>query len=194
MKTTLELFIPVSGTTTEKLIDRGSAIVAKPNSNIFYYEGNRHKAENLVTYEQRIVCAAGRLTARYPTIAFGQFNPADLTKIGTYDAFTGWVLSVLDFQKLHEWVDRKDTLSLTDTNHAVFNDFHLIHGFNKLIEKITGLQGYAFEYPHRNPPLTTEQLTEITTYFNSAEEPIAAERLALFLELLQRQYKKKSNV
>jgi hypothetical protein len=194
MKNKLELFVPVSGTTTEKVIDRGSAIVAKPNSNIFYYEGNRHNAENLVTYEQRVSCAAGRLATKYPTIAFGQFNPAELQSVGLFDQSAGWVLSIHDFERLHDWVDPTETLSLTETNHAVFKDFHLIHGFNKIVEEITGFEGYATTYPSRRAPLTTAQRTSLLAYFDCIEEPIAHARMVLYLSLLEKTNTKAENV
>lgn len=54
------------------IIKGGSAIVGYlVNSETLhaYYEGNIYRASNLNSYEERALCAYGRLTMRYPTIA-----------------------------------------------------------------------------------------------------------------------------
>ena len=50
-----------------------------------YFEGNLYGASNLVTVEQRLAQAAGRLLARYPTRARGWFDERDLIVVGTYE-------------------------------------------------------------------------------------------------------------
>jgi hypothetical protein len=66
-----------------------SAVVAIPKVGTtgfeVYYEGNTMGASNLVTWEQRVKCAAGRLFKSYPTIArsYLQDLPSDqFTNVG----------------------------------------------------------------------------------------------------------------
>lgn len=54
------------------IIKGGSAIVAyQVDSNTLhaYYEGNLYGAQNLNANEDKAICAYGRMTKRYPTIA-----------------------------------------------------------------------------------------------------------------------------
>jgi len=54
------------------IIKGGSAIVGylvDSETIHAYYEGNLYKASNLKTYEERALCAYGRCSMRYPTIA-----------------------------------------------------------------------------------------------------------------------------
>lgn len=65
-------------------IDAGSGIVGSRTANgeivVLYYEGNRYGAVNLFKFEERIVCAAGRLFTRYPTIAMIGLSSEDVQK------------------------------------------------------------------------------------------------------------------
>jgi hypothetical protein len=47
-----------------------------------YFEGNRYGAANLTTFEERVLCAAGRLTARYPTVAKAWCDLGDIEVVG----------------------------------------------------------------------------------------------------------------
>lgn len=54
------------------VIKGGSAIVGYMLDSITlhsYYEGNLYGAANLTSFQERALCAYGRLTMRYPTIA-----------------------------------------------------------------------------------------------------------------------------
>ena len=54
-----------------------------------YYEGNYYDAVNLNLFTERVHCAAGRLTARYPTTAVTFISNAeiesDFLKVGLFD-------------------------------------------------------------------------------------------------------------
>lgn len=74
----LSIIIPKMTGTQHHFIQPGSAIVGYdpqniPGTTLIYYEGNLFNIENLQTYWQRLLCAAGRCTQRYPTIARALF-------------------------------------------------------------------------------------------------------------------------
>jgi hypothetical protein len=70
----------------------GSAVVAMLADDfdhlVIYYEGNLYGAENLRTWEQRLECAAGRLVAKYPTVARMTVENTAVRPLGEYDTVT----------------------------------------------------------------------------------------------------------
>ena len=72
-----------------KLIKAGSGIVAadRPDGSAdIYFEGNLYGAEDLETYWGRLLCAAGRLSQHYPSVAHLVDNwREDFDLIGTFD-------------------------------------------------------------------------------------------------------------
>lgn len=89
-------------------IDAASAIVAGTSQRgldrvKMYYEGNRLGACNLVDFIDRCRCAAGRAATRYPTIAFGVFDPADFVRVAVYDLANHRFTEVLDSVRLTAW-------------------------------------------------------------------------------------------
>ena len=88
---TLLVLVPRPGSVADRVIDKGSGVVAEAASLDMtglafdaYFEGNRYGAANLQTFEQRVESAAGRLRARYPTVARGWFACTDWLIVGTY--------------------------------------------------------------------------------------------------------------
>ena len=68
----MDVLIPKPNSSKRKLIKAGSGIVAtnRPDgSTDIYFEGNLYGAENLRSYWGRLLCAAGRLSQKYPTVA-----------------------------------------------------------------------------------------------------------------------------
>ena len=68
----------------EAMIAPRSGIVMRPAPNdasysVLHYEGNLHGAMNLNKWQERVMCAAGRLFTNYPTIAKSML-PADQVK------------------------------------------------------------------------------------------------------------------
>lgn len=61
-----------------------------------WYEGNAHGVENLGTYHEKIVCAAGRMAVNYPTIAKGAVDPAALTVLAAFDLRRNFVVRIID--------------------------------------------------------------------------------------------------
>jgi hypothetical protein len=68
----MDILIPKPKNSTGKLIKPGSGIVATDRPDGYtdiYFEGNLYGAENLGSYWGRLLCAAGRLSQKYPTVA-----------------------------------------------------------------------------------------------------------------------------
>lgn len=89
----LAIHIPVGG--RHDIIARGSGIVSLPCPPPpwlkVYFEGNLYGAENLKSFEQRVMHAAQRCVHGYPTVACSNYNPEEryvglaLEQIGTLD-------------------------------------------------------------------------------------------------------------
>ena len=82
------MLVPESGTSAWATIDRKSGIVGRDigvGQFEVYFEGNRYGAVNLATFEQRVLCAAGRLVSKYPTIARAVFAATDFKVVGSVD-------------------------------------------------------------------------------------------------------------
>ena len=65
------VYVPTAQTRRSLGLAPGSAVVgvARSAGVHVYFEGNVYGAENLKTWEERVVCAAGRLFRGYPTVA-----------------------------------------------------------------------------------------------------------------------------
>jgi hypothetical protein len=88
-------------------IDPGSGIVAfqmrgMPGKIHVYYEGNRLGAQNLNSFEDRVMHAYGRMTKSYPTIAQAMMDLQDFDIIGTYS--NGQLDIDADHPALKAWV------------------------------------------------------------------------------------------
>jgi hypothetical protein len=90
----LDVYVPADrATATARIVDAGSGIVGTASDELgrtlVDFEGNRHGAVNLVTYADRVHCAAGRHTVRYPTTARALLDTTVLVRVGTFDSETG---------------------------------------------------------------------------------------------------------
>jgi hypothetical protein len=110
------VYVPAAGEEVSLGILPGSAIVGTPHhgwaserSGITWvkdevtidYEGGKY--DNMRTFADKLLHAAGRHEQRYPTVA-RQFVPADLLfEVGTYDTQTR-ELHVTDSEKLGSWL------------------------------------------------------------------------------------------
>jgi hypothetical protein len=69
----MKIVIPKKDSYFRRTIKKGSGIVMRTDPNfpipVIYYEGNLYGASNLESFDERIVCAAGRAHKRYPTVA-----------------------------------------------------------------------------------------------------------------------------
>jgi len=100
------LLAPVEGKGTRHGIAPGSAIasfdVSNDHGNVAYYEGNLFGAENLKTYEGKVICAYYRLRDKYPTVAMTCFNRGDFEVIGSFE---NGVISVVNQGAYDKWVN-----------------------------------------------------------------------------------------
>lgn len=84
----LALLIPKAESDMCKILVPGTVLVADmatldSSGNLCaYFEGNIHDRVNLRRFEDKAICAAGRLIHRYPTIAKGRFPLRDMVVVG----------------------------------------------------------------------------------------------------------------
>lgn len=113
MKTLLVL-VPNDGASAG--IDAGSGVVADgenlaagldgPVANI-YFEGNRLGAVNLQRYEDRLMCAGGRLVHAYPTVARARLPLSMFRVVGHLDVDTWQFFPAADAEEaLAAWAGR----------------------------------------------------------------------------------------
>ena len=104
----LNVLVPRPDSRARAIIAPHSAIVSDPASGrqdtlLAYYEGNVIGAENLTEYYDRMVSAAGRLTARYPTVAMAEFPADQFELVAVYDTELQAIVEVVDGQLLEDW-------------------------------------------------------------------------------------------
>lgn len=102
------------------MVKPGSAMVAyimqsnekESRTLITYYEGNIFNSSNLVTFHDKAICAYGRMTAKYPTVAMaadttdsleivGLISPS-IFELNATDAFKSWVSE----KKLNDYLNQ----------------------------------------------------------------------------------------
>lgn len=108
MKGQVDVYVPAAGAMG---IKPGSGIVGQPIQDgkvEIYYEGNLMGASNLQNYAERCYCAAGRMKARYPTVAHMVVDTGAVVRIGSLDLRTGAVNLEVDLQVMATWVDLND--------------------------------------------------------------------------------------
>jgi hypothetical protein len=69
----------------------------------FAFEGNAIGAVNLTRFSDRALCAAGRLTHRAPSIAYGSAAPDQVRPLARYDLDRHVILEVLAPDELTAW-------------------------------------------------------------------------------------------
>jgi hypothetical protein len=105
---TLLVLVPKPGTAAENKIAPGSGIVCHTDQFAtegrvrVYYEGNLYGAVNLVTYQDRVGQAAGRLVTHEPTIATAVFPVADFLMVGTFN-YTTRFLEIVNGEAVDDW-------------------------------------------------------------------------------------------
>jgi hypothetical protein len=110
---TFTLYVPKEGSSLQKSLARGSAIVADASYDthqrlgggmvIVHYEGNIYGAENLKEYPERVLSAAGRLRERYPTSAMQGAYLKELIVIGSFHYPTRGLL-IENREALQAWL------------------------------------------------------------------------------------------
>lgn len=101
------IYVPRPGSLTEAMIRPHSAVVASIDEGVdmasCFFEGNIYGAQNLRSFHDRLVVAAGRLTSDYPTTARALVSVADLIRVASYDTRFLAVRDVIDGQRLSKW-------------------------------------------------------------------------------------------
>lgn len=102
----LTVYVPTTDSSLRRTLLPGSALVGSPNGHrcLVDFEGNRYGSQNLRTYQQRLLHAAGRHVERYPTVARAFVQRSELIEIGTYDVYQR-TLTVTDPTELRGWTD-----------------------------------------------------------------------------------------
>jgi hypothetical protein len=67
------------------------------------FEGNEIGAVNLERFVDRVLCAAGRLAHRAPSIAYGHAAPEQICPLARYDLDRNVILEVIDPEGLTAW-------------------------------------------------------------------------------------------
>lgn len=106
------IFVPDDHPSVADIV-RGSGVVGKPLGESpepqveIYYEGNLHSAVGLDDWESRLVIAAGRLAARYPTIARSVVPERALRVVGTFDTEFWSIQAITDPAAVQQWTGEK---------------------------------------------------------------------------------------
>lgn len=109
---TLDVLVPRSGTPAERAIDAGSAIVARQGSEdrvLVCFEGNGSGADDIVSFDDKVMQAAGLLVQRRWAIARGTFVRNDFQLVGTYTFSNDWLtrkLEITNRESLEKWTGR----------------------------------------------------------------------------------------
>lgn len=101
------IYVPRPGSTTEAMIHPRSAVVATiedgADMTTCFFEGNIHGAQNLGSFHDKLVVAAGRLTTDYPTTARAVVPVDDLIRVASYDPRFLAIREITDGQRLSAW-------------------------------------------------------------------------------------------
>lgn len=113
------VFVPASTSSLHGIAPRSAIVAKEPLSieegrTLVYYEGNLNGAENLKDLLERLNCAAGRCSERYPTVAMMSIKLSDLVDVGRFDLLTGQLLTLSEPQALLAWLDGEPLPSVGD--------------------------------------------------------------------------------
>jgi hypothetical protein len=115
----LDQLIPVYIPHPESLlcttIAKGSGIVGQPMGSdgvTIYYEGNLYGSASLRRYAERVLQAAARMRARYPTKGTSLVDPRELIQVGVYDPIAKRVTLSERPEAITFWVDLSDPQEL----------------------------------------------------------------------------------
>lgn len=101
----LAIYVPTHDSHLRKTIVAGSAIVGSPAEDdriMIDYEGNIYNSSNMVSFDNKLLIAAGRHIDHYPTVARSWVKGSELIPVGTYDYDTHQI-EVFDIAALGEW-------------------------------------------------------------------------------------------
>lgn len=99
-------------------IKQGAAMVAVPSEAemlLIYYEEPGY-AQNVQTYEERVLHAADRLNEKYPTSKMTGAYKCDVKRVGTvsYRENMSWIISeITDHEAIIQWTGKKSYIGGT---------------------------------------------------------------------------------
>lgn len=104
-------------------IDPRSAIVSSvaqdgQTHRVCDLEGNRLGADNLQSFPQRLLHAAGRAAQRYPTMGRAQFELTDLTHVGQFDLRLRRLIAITDHDALANYLSPEPVPVVLDATEA----------------------------------------------------------------------------
>lgn len=104
--TELIVYVPHPDSDLRHFIDEGAAICGgaeRGDGRVeIDFESNRYGAENMKTYEDKLLHAADRHVTRYPTVARRLVGLSDVIAVGTYDV-EGQILYITQEKHLLGW-------------------------------------------------------------------------------------------
>ena len=112
----LPIYIPSEDSMESSPLAPGTAIVGikfVDESKTFvlgYYEGNIYNADNIKTFEDKCMFAAGRGVQKAPTTAFQLFNVNEIKQVGEYD-YTSHKANISDRDAVELWENFDDSPS-----------------------------------------------------------------------------------
>lgn len=77
-----------------------------------WFEGNLHKAVNLVSFIDKIACAAGRMVTNYPTTAHNAVELGQIRVLAEYDLRRNFVTRILDEEGWRQMLDHPEVTYL----------------------------------------------------------------------------------
>jgi hypothetical protein len=106
----VQVYVPREGSVAAMLILHGSGVVGKPahcNQVHVYYEGNMYDYTNVVTWADRVRCAAERMQTHYPTVAHAVLPGGVLIPVGEFEDDVIRLDDDVDQDVLERWLGFK---------------------------------------------------------------------------------------
>jgi len=99
-------------------LDRGDGLpmLTDDDQVEFAFEGNANNAQNLLRFHERVMCAAGRLATRAPSISYGKARPENLHPVASFDLLRFTFTEILDASDLEDWSGESMDSYLPDPN------------------------------------------------------------------------------
>jgi hypothetical protein len=98
MMNRVTVYVPTEGSPLALLVDSRSGVVGRrveaddPDSEILvYFESNRLRVADMVTFADRVACAAARLVDEEETVARARVPSHDVQAVGEFYPKFGWV-------------------------------------------------------------------------------------------------------
>jgi hypothetical protein len=81
----------------------GTPLIDEDGKVTIAFEGNVNGAVNLERFHEKCMCAAGRLSLHYPSIAYARVSPEDLMILAKYDMKSYSFIEIIDEEEMDLW-------------------------------------------------------------------------------------------